>query len=328
MLEITQDCNEDCIYCYNVWKHSKYPKGILSIVEWKKIITALRKQSRVSRLSISGGEPLLYLELLDLVDFIRENGISVNLLTNGSLLSEKIAHELVKRRISIFEIPFIASTPELHCEIKRRDDYEAVMNGMANVYREKGKIVQTFVATTRNLYALQEVVELGIVLGSAGLMFNRINPACPEHISLMPTRAELMKALEFLNVFSKKNHYPVSSSIPIQPCIIDMKSYRKISHGYCPSGNEQSYYTVDSLGNVRMCNHSPTIIGNLLTDDLQDIIESSSFVSEFKRTLPSACISCEKAQECRGGCKAAAQVCFGSLDQNDPFFKTEYVSRC
>jgi len=322
VLEVTQECNEDCIYCYNVWKHCRYPKGRLGLGEWKKIIRKLKEESRVKLVSISGGEPLLYPELLDLVDFIKMNGISVNLLTNGALIDEKIAGELVKRRISIFEIPLVASTPELHRELKGCDDLDAVMNGMANVLKEKGKIIQTFVATNRNITDIQDAVELGIVLGSRGLMFNRINPACKEHLPLLPTKMEISAALEFLNSFSKKNHYPVSSSIPIQPCILDMEKYRKISHGYCPSGNERSYYTIDPMGNVRICNHSPTIIGNLLEGSLQEII-GSSFVSEFKQALPEICKSCDRAEECKGGCKAAAQVCFGSLDQNDPFFEAE-----
>jgi radical SAM protein with 4Fe4S-binding SPASM domain len=323
VLEVTQECNEDCIYCYNVWKHCRYPKGRLGLGEWKKLITKLKEESRVKLVSISGGEPLLFPELIDLVDFIKMNGISVNLLTNGALIDDKVAGELVKRRISLFEIPLVASTPELHRELKGRDDLDAVMNGMASIFKEKGRITQTFVATKRNILDIQNAVELGIVLGSRGLMFNRINPACKGHLPLMPNKMEIASALEFLNSFSKKNHYPISSSIPIQPCILDMRTYRKISHGFCPSGNERSYYTIDPMGNVRICNHSPTIIGNLLESPLQEIV-GSSYVSEFRQVLPEVCKSCGRAEECKGGCKAAAQVCFGSLDRNDPFYEAEH----
>ena len=60
VLELTPNCNQECIYCYNVWKHHKYPKGKIDLNSWKKIISKLKNETKIKLISISGGEPLLY----------------------------------------------------------------------------------------------------------------------------------------------------------------------------------------------------------------------------------------------------------------------------
>lgn len=327
VFEITQDCNQNCIYCYNVWRHRDYPKGLLSIDKWKKIILKLKEETKVNLISLSGGEPLLYHDLIDLIKFIRGQNIKINLLTNGSLIDEKIAKKLSEFDISIFEIPLVSYRKNIHQKLKGTNDFNKVIEGIANIQSFNNRIVTVFVATKDNIADLKETVEFGIALGSSGLMFNRINPACKKHISLMPTVKQLKESLEFLNNFSKEYNYPISCSIPMQPCLINMKKdYPNLSYGYCPSGNEKSYYTIDSIGNLRICNHTYTILGNILNNSLSEII-SDKFVDNFKNVIPNDCLTCKYSLECRGGCKASAQVCFGNISDNDPFFEENKILR-
>ena len=321
IFELTQECNQNCVFCYNVWKHNNYPKGILSIDEWKKIVLKLKEETKVNLISISGGEPLLYSNLFELIEFIRSQKIKINFLTNGSLIDEKTAERLTRYNISIFEIPLVSNNKNTHFKLKGTNDLDKVVEGIANIQSFDGKIITSFVATKHNINDLKETVEFGIALGSSGLMFNRINPGCKNQIKLMPTLDQLDNSLELLNNFSKEYEYPISCSIPIQPCLINIeKKYPKLSYGYCPSGNESSYYTIDSVGNVKICNHTPTILGNIFKGTFSEIIKNE-FVDKFKQVLPNECVSCNYSQNCRGGCKAAAQVCFGNLHYNDPFFE-------
>ncbi|MEF8878886.1 MAG: radical SAM protein [Candidatus Thermoplasmatota archaeon] len=319
IFELTQNCNQNCNYCYNVWKHNDYPKGNLDVDDWKKIVLKLKEETKIKKISLSGGEPLLYPRIYELVNFIKEQNIVINLLTNGNLIDEKTAGKL-KDKIDIFEIPLISYDKKMHQELKGVDDFDKVINGIVNIDNIDGKIITVFVATKKNIYDIKKTVEFGIALGSKGLMFNRINPACKEHIELMPSKKQISDALIFLNNFSKKYNYPVSCSIPMQPCIVNMEYYPKISHGYCPSGDKRSYYTIDSIGNVRICNHSQTILGNILNESFSKIIEHN-FVDKFKKAIPNYCISCKYSSECRGGCKASAQVCYNNLSEEEPFLK-------
>ncbi|MBU0648442.1 radical SAM protein [Patescibacteria group bacterium] len=318
VFEVTGRCNHNCTYCYNVWKHGSYPKGEeLDIDGWEMVLNKLIDQTNIRMVSISGGEPLLYPRIFDLVRLIGKKGLKLNFLTNGSLMIEKNAKKLMEFGVSIFEIPFVGVSGEQHRQIKGADDYEKVMEGIANLTSQEAKVVAVMVATKDNIDDIAEIVEMIVVLGCRGLMFNRINPACKKQVDLLPSIEQLKVALKYLDEFAGKYNFGVACSIPIQPCLIDMSQYSNLSSGYCPSGNNKSYFTIDWLGNVRVCNHSPVILGNLLTDNMGQMM-NNDYLCQFKEVIPKSCLGCNEAINCRGGCKAAAEVCYGCLSDDDP----------
>jgi radical SAM protein with 4Fe4S-binding SPASM domain len=74
------------------------------------------------------------------------------------------------------------------------------------------------------------------------------------------------------------------------------------------------------MGNVRPCNHTPTILGNLFETPLREIVKSPK-LSQFMKARPPFCAGCSIEEECLGGCKAAAEACYGSLTACDPFLE-------
>ena len=74
------------------------------------------------------------------------------------------------------------------------------------------------------------------------------------------------------------------------------------------------------MGRVRPCNHSTTILGNLLTESFGDILAPGR-IAPFVNALPDHCLPCDQRAICQGGCKASAQVCYGTLTEPDPFLR-------
>lgn len=70
--------------------------------------------------------------------------------------------------------------------------------------------------------------------------------------------------------------------------------------------------------NLRPCNHTPTVLGNVWQQDFTSLIASPS-LDEFVAATPELCAVCELRRKCQGGCKAAAQVCCGNLCAPEPF---------
>ena len=56
---------------------------------WKKIIDNCIAGANVAEFNIAGGEPMLYPGLVELVQYIRDKGVKVSLITNGSLMDEE-----------------------------------------------------------------------------------------------------------------------------------------------------------------------------------------------------------------------------------------------
>jgi radical SAM protein with 4Fe4S-binding SPASM domain len=71
--------------------------------------------------------------------------------------------------------------------------------------------------------------------------------------------------------------------------------------------------------------------GDLLTDDIFDIIESPQFKAfgSRRRAIPRACreSGCAFLEVCRGGCTARTYLVHGTLDAKDPYCPQEYVDR-
>jgi radical SAM protein with 4Fe4S-binding SPASM domain len=102
--------------------------------------------------------------------------------------------------------------------------------------------------------------------------------------------------------------------------VVDTSEFEHVGFGYCAAGTDRAYYTFDAVGNVRMCNHSPTILGNILEQPFGEIAESAS-ARDFMAAAPDECTGCRVLRECQGGCKAAAEQCYASLTAGEPFLK-------
>lgn len=320
VLELTPDCGHRCGYCYNVWRHRTFPAPSLGPQDWKKIVLKLERQARPRVLGLSGGEPLLYPGFFELLDFVRGRGLAVNLLTNGSLLDEEKARRLRRSGVSIVEISLPAPDRALHAAMTGADDFDAVTAGFANAKVAGLRTAAVFVATKENIARARETAEFAAFLGARGLMFNRLNPACAEHLDAMPSPAQLERALAELDAFAAEYQFPVSVSVPVPPCVLDLSRFKHLGHGYCPRGGKNSYYTVDFCGNLRTCNHSPVPLGSLMEKDLGDLLRHP-YAARFKKELPAACAGCRHAERCGGCCPAAAEAVAGGMAEPDPFVK-------
>ena len=84
------------------------------------------------------------------------------------------------------------------------------------------------------------------------------------------------------------------------------------------SATARASYTLGPPGNLWPCNHTPTILGNLWQEPLGEILARER-LAPFVSAIPPFCDPCPLRERCQGGCRAAAQVCYGSLWAEDPF---------
>lgn len=89
---VTRACNLRCAHCYS--NSGSHPdEGELTTDEAKALIDELA-QLRVPRLLVSGGEPLVRADLLELLKYASSHGLNVALSTNGTLIDGCVAREL------------------------------------------------------------------------------------------------------------------------------------------------------------------------------------------------------------------------------------------
>lgn len=328
IFEATQRCNHRCQHCYNVWHNCRegtpYPRGELTTAETLALLDKVLDEIECPHLTLSGGEPLLRSDLLQILDLLHARNMHSTLISNGHLLDEPTIVAFLERGVGLFELPLLSHQRRTHDTLSGcTGAFDAVLAAMAHIRRHYGQFVAVFVATRHNLAHLYTSIKLAVAFGARGVMLNRFNPGGrgSRHIdTLLPSATQLRQALAVADAAAVEFNIPISSSIPVQPCLIDTTEYAHLSFGFCSAGSENAYYTLDPLGNLRPCNHTPTILGNLRETPFSTAIASPKMAA-FKAAHPSYCNPCALRDTCQGGCKAAAQVCSGALTDEDPFLQ-------
>ncbi len=325
VFEATQACNYNCLHCYNVWKGPvAYPVGQLPTAATLAMLDKMIDQTHASLVTLSGGEPLLRQDIFQIVDHLVAGGMAINFLTNGSLLEDAAIARLAPGKISIFELPLLSVERAIHDELSGQSGaFDGVTRAIANLKAAGQRVVCVFVATNLNLHSWRQTAELAIALGADGIMFNRYNPggqggAVVQRLQAAPEA--LREALDIAQELVERYHIGINCSIPMPPCLFDHSRWPRLGFGFCAAGTANAYYTLDAVGNIRPCNHSRTILGNIHDSRFADLAGSQA-MKEFQSAHPAFCAGCKMELTCLGGCKAAAEACRGSIRQADPFLE-------
>jgi radical SAM protein with 4Fe4S-binding SPASM domain len=327
IVEVTQACNHACLHCYNYWNHpdSSPRPAEGKVSDLRPLLAHVLDQVDCRLVTLTGGEPLLRPDLPELVSFLAdERDARINLITNGHRLTEEAIRDLIRRGVTLFELPLLSYRREVHDALSGAPGaFDAVLAALAHIRYHRGQAVAVFVATRRNLADFPETLKLAAAFGARGVMLNRFNPGGrgAAHIEdLLPTVEEMRAVLAAAEAASLAYRLPISCSIPIQPCLIDTSQYPHLGFGFCAAGSERAYYTLDPAGDVRPCNHTPAVLGNAWDEPFADIIAPARLAG-FVAAAPAFCDACALRAQCQGGCKAAALVCYGDLAAEEPFLR-------
>ncbi len=113
-MEIISDCNLSCKYCYNAQSHNQ---SIISITNFKKAVNIFIKAG-IKQLSISGGDPLLHPNLIEMVEYAHKKGLVVHLCTNGYILDDNTAKKLASVGLSQIQINIDSHMPSIHDKLR------------------------------------------------------------------------------------------------------------------------------------------------------------------------------------------------------------------
>ena len=96
-VDVTDDCNLSCAHCFR--RRVEGPRPLEDVLA---DIAACRSLRNCDDMKISGGEPLTYPHLLEVVRFIARNGMKPFLMTNGLGLNRPLVRELARAGLCRF----------------------------------------------------------------------------------------------------------------------------------------------------------------------------------------------------------------------------------
>ena len=110
-IEATPYCNMKCVHCYI--SHCKYDEDILSYSEICRVIDEIAEEGCLWLL-ITGGEPLLRNDFLDIYTYAKKKGMFLSIFTNGTLITPEIARYFKDWTPQLVEISIYGATKAIY----------------------------------------------------------------------------------------------------------------------------------------------------------------------------------------------------------------------
>lgn len=130
-IELTDRCNLACSYCPNSIASIQKNSGNMDFDLFKKIINKINiEKIKFNNITLVGlGEPLLYKQLIEAIDYIKSNlpGTPVWITTNGILLNETIAVSLIQSKLDCLTVSINSSSREDYLRLNGTDHYDTVV---------------------------------------------------------------------------------------------------------------------------------------------------------------------------------------------------------
>ncbi len=325
--ELVGGCDHACGHCYNVWNAEDddpagaYPTGHLRTTEYLAMMSRAVKESGAEHITITGGEPLLRKDALEIIEHACSLVPSVQLITNGSHVDEAAATRLARAGVRSVQLTLLSADRARHDALKGAACFDDTVAAAARLRRHGVHVSVCFVAMKENWSEFEDVLELCFALGVDSVAYNRMSPtgwAIHEIERLLPLVEQVQANLDVAERLGPRWGIRVTTAMPIPPCLLDLGRYEWVKFGFCSTGTASPNITIDPVGNVRSCNLSSHVMGNVQSDGWGRIL-SDDYYQSFRSIVPEACRGCEYERSCNGGCKESARATYGRLDHPEPF---------
>jgi radical SAM protein with 4Fe4S-binding SPASM domain len=325
VFELTDACNQECKFCYNYWKGAGCAMDVPSpdFRLARRTLRRLLRQANICSISLSGGEPMLMPRIHELTLKARFAGANVNLLSNGTIIKDMDIEVMNQIGVGTIQIPILAAEPALH-------DYttglpgswqKAVDNARKISATKPGWFLPVLIVSKLNAHCVEEILRFyHSEFGATGAMVNRFNIGGLGKLNaseLTLATAELKEAFDVVNKVAGELGMTIQSGVCTPICVLDPVDYPNIMFSHCSTDLSNRPLTVNYKGDVRFCNHSPRVLGNIYDKTIGELVSESQGDGYFD-TIPTPCDTCKLWFRCRGGCRAASEQLYGTFDKVDP----------
>jgi radical SAM protein with 4Fe4S-binding SPASM domain len=323
IFETTSVCNLKCRYCYNIWKipGTNGFEQFNSYKQAKKTLKRLFKIAEVGSVTFTGGEPFLAERFNELVLFTRLKNKSVTIITNGNAAAKNDYKQMVELGVNLFELPIHSPSAKEHDFMTNTPgSWQKSVDSIKELLQLNAYVVAVVVITKANYHLIDKTLQFIKSLGISRIMLNRFNiggQGIDEKNNLWLSHKEINEAYKVASETGRKENLVLSSNVCTPMCVLNPSDFKNIGFTSCSADVTRRPLTIDIHGNLRFCNHSPTVLGNIFKNKLEDMLNSKE-AQLWNDVTPDFCVDCNLYVRCMGGCRAASEQLNLSLKAVDP----------
>ena len=324
LLQITERCNLHCAHCFVSAGNygDTMPIGIIRDVVIPKL-----KDCRVISVTLTGGEPFVHPEIIEIVRLLRNANIRVGVCTNGTSVSQDQMETLAKIGNIHLNVSLDGFRPESHG--KFRGDKTSFVKTIKTIRQLKQyRLLQGLLVTPNNLAEISEYAELCEFAVQNDAIYVLMNP-----LSSMDREVKAQKRLKAPDEVMRQIREITS---PFSDCIqviyIRFPNDQKLPLISCETGNIIYVFT---HGELTVCpylvfaaktpqslyNPGGFIVGNIFKEaDVADKLDAYKFHERYYLGDNPTCKNCSLSFQCGKGCPAAIIASRQRIEGLDPIY--------
>jgi len=313
-LAITHRCNLRCVHCYvgSGQNHPSFPREELTTAQWLTLLDDVTKAGCLFLL-ITGGEPLLRDDFVDIYRYAKRKGLLVTVFTNGTSIRDEVLdvwEDLPPQTIEISLYGATAATYETITGI--RGSYERCVRGIERLLERRLNVRLKTVLMTDNRHEFEAIKAMALRYGVKFRMDAEIFPRfngdkTPLERRVSPEEAvdrefaDQERSLQWIELFERSQGLPRTGTLYT-----------------CGAG--MTHFHVDPYGHLKPC---------LMVQDLEYDLGDGGFLEGWKKVMPrirkrkipasSRCEVCSVKVAC-GFCPA-----FFRLENSDETVYSDYL---
>ncbi len=341
--EITRSCNLFCAHCRGSSTYSDY-EDELSTEECFRLIDEILEVGRPI-IILTGGEPLVRPDVLQIAKYAVNKGLRVVMGTNGTLITHEMATKLKDVPISRLAISVDFPVANLQDDFRGQTGaFEAAMAGIASAHQAGIPVQINSTITKLNVHYLEELLSLSLKAGAVAFHPFLLVPTgrgkSLQSVELSPEQYEEVlnwiydKQLELgERMFFKPTDAPHYLRIvkqrqkqrrgngkpsPEKPAAISRHDpANSITRG-CLAGT--GFCFISHQGRVQGCGYLDVEAGNIRTQPFSQIWADSTLFNDLRdlSNIKGKCGVCEYKRIC-GGCRARAYEATGDYLEAEPY---------
>ncbi|MDF2586967.1 MAG: radical protein [Anaerocolumna sp.] len=314
IFEVTSKCNLNCIHCLEGGSreiNDLTTKEIFDLIDelhWMKVY----------RIVLTGGEPFVREDIVDIIKKCTEKNIRVTVFTNGTLITEKLLDQIKDTNV-LLRFSIDGADALTHDEIRGEGNFDKTI-GVMKLCKEKGiDIGVATTITTHNFDQYHKIVDLVTKLDAKEIELSEIqekgNATTNKHLLLSQKQMEQLRVNSL--VVAAQNER-LSKGMGFDRLAELAETDGKGEH-CCNAGVSVCY--INAEGSAYPCmlfkDFDEFKAGNIREQSFTDIWTSSQVLErmrELKVTDIESCVKCECFEACPGGCRAIAYAQSNRLD--------------
>lgn len=337
-LEITGRCNLRCSYCSH-FESAGDVEEALSTEEWLTFFEEL-SECRVMDVCLQGGEPFIREDIEELILGIVRNKMRFSALSNGTLITDRLAGFLARTaRCDSVQVSIDSAEAENHDAFRGDGAFTRAMDGLLNLLKHDVPATVRVTIHRRNVRDLERIA--GLLLDDLKLPGFSLNAAshfglCRQNAARVQLTAEdRTLAMKSLSRLSSKYGTRISATAgPLKEAQMwrSMEEARRAGLPGLPGCGRLTACTgpmtklaVRADGMMIPCGHLPgMVLGEINQDSLGAVWRDHPELNRFRTRRDISldefeeCRECPYMPYCRGGCPALADTLVGDPYKPSP----------